>query len=100
MKIFIVANYNSSSGGISSQVTQLRNNLVNDGHVVEIFSLKTSWLRRLTCYNELRARIRKADVVHVHCCSKIGFSFPSIIKNTTKSSCPTTIYIIRRFIIQ
>lgn len=78
MKIFIVANYNSSSGGISSQVTQLRNNLVNDGHVVEIFSLKTSWLRRLTCYNELRARIRKADVVHVHCCSKIGF-YPAVI---------------------
>lgn len=73
MKVLIVANYEPSAGGISGQVTQLKNHLVLDGHDVEIFSLRMSWTKRLTCGKELRRRIREADIVHVHCCSKFGF---------------------------
>lgn len=78
MKVLIIANYDPNGGGISSQVTQLRNHLVKDGHDVEIFSLRTSWLRRLTCFGELREKIKNVDVVHVHCCSKVGF-YPAVL---------------------
>lgn len=78
MRILIIANYDSSVGGISGQVTQLRNHLVMDGHEVEIFSLKIPWTKRLTCCAMLRKKIRNADVVHIHCCSKVGF-YPAIL---------------------
>lgn len=79
MKVLIVANYNPSAGGISGQVTLLHRYLnQEDGVKADIYSTKGSILSRVKMFHELRKVCKEYDVIHVHCCSYIGF-FPAIL---------------------
>lgn len=77
-KILFVSNYRASGGGISVQVEKLKKHLVKEGYIVDIFSTKDSLLKRLGMPSKLRNIISDYDLVHVHCCSSIGF-FPAVL---------------------
>lgn len=78
MKVLIVANYRESVGGISGQVKLLHEHLLKEGISTEIFSTKASVLNRLRMFPLLRKKSMAFDVIHVHCCSYVGF-FPAIL---------------------
>lgn len=78
MRILIVANYNDKNGGISGQVTLLAKHLREDGFDVEIFSTKASPIKRISFFSSLEKTARDYDVIHVHCCSYLGF-YPAIL---------------------
>lgn len=78
MKILLVCNYKPGVGGISGQVELLQKYLRSEGHTADIFSTKTSILRRLLLPLKLLRAARKYDVLHIHCCSGWGF-LPAVI---------------------
>lgn len=85
MKILIVANYKESAGGISGQVKLLYEHLRKEGIYAEIFSTKASPLRRLMMFRALKLKAKDFDVIHVHCCSYIGF-FPLVLASNVAKS--------------
>lgn len=78
MKVLILANYKSSTGGISGQVTLLHQYLNQDGIKADIYSTKANVLTRLKMFKDLRQKAINYDVLHIHCCSYIGF-FPAVL---------------------
>lgn len=78
MRLLLVANYKKGRGGISGQVEIIQQKLTKEGHVVDIFQTKGSLLYRIGVYWKLKSAGKKYDVLHVHCCSGIGF-FPAVI---------------------
>lgn len=78
MKVLLITNYKKSTGGISGQVEILQRNLGKEGITADIFSTKGSILYRLFCKRILLKKATSYDVLHVHCCSKVGF-FPAIV---------------------
>ena len=78
MKILLVCNYKQGVGGISGQVELLQKYLRSEGHTADIFSTKTSILRRLLLPLKLLRAARKYDVLHIHCCSGWGF-LPAVV---------------------
>ncbi len=78
MKILIIANYQPSFGGISGQVELLHQNLSADGIMTDIYSSKGGILKRLRMVSDLTKVAIGYDILHVHCCSKLGF-FPAIL---------------------
>ena len=73
MKILLICNYKPGVGGISGQVELLQKYLRSEGHAADIFSTKTSLLRRLLLPLRLLRVARGYDVLHIHCCSGWGF---------------------------
>ena len=73
MKILLICNYKPGVGGISGQVELLQKYLRSEGHAADIFSTKTSLLRRLLLPLKLLRVARGYDVLHIHCCSGWGF---------------------------
>ena len=47
MKVLLICNYKPGVGGISGQVELLQKHLREEGHTADIFTTKTSFLRRL-----------------------------------------------------
>lgn len=78
MKVLLITNYKKGTGGISGQVEMLQRNLVKEGITADIFNTKGSILYRLLCKRILFKKATSYDVLHVHCCSKVGF-FPAIV---------------------
>ena len=78
MKILLVANFKHSIGGISGQVELLHHYLNAEGIEAEIYSTRGSALSRLKMFSHLRNAAAGYDVIHVHCCSMLGF-FPAIL---------------------
>lgn len=78
MRLLLVANYKKGRGGISGQVEIIQQKLTEEGHVVDIFQTKGSLLYRIGVYWKLKSAGKKYDVLHIHCCSGIGF-FPAVI---------------------
>lgn len=78
MKILLICNYKPGVGGISGQVEILQKKLAADGHNAEIFSTKTSWLRRITLPFKLKSKGKEFDIFHIHCCSGWGF-LPAVV---------------------
>lgn len=73
MKILIIANYNGSAGGISSQVKLLNYNLNKDGYQSYIFSTKANIIVRILLFFRLIIIGRDKEVFHIHACSHWGF---------------------------
>ena len=73
MKILLVTNFVEGAGGISGQVELLAQCIKNDGHQVGIFSTKGSLLTRLLFFYKLKKVAVNYDILHVHCCSFVGF---------------------------
>lgn len=69
----MVCNYKPGVGGISGQVELLQEKLREEGKVVEIFSTKASVWKRLWMIPKLRRKAKDYDLIHVHCCSDLGF---------------------------
>ncbi|MEG1555149.1 MAG: glycosyltransferase family 4 protein [Bacteroidales bacterium] len=78
MRILIIANYKPDLGGISGQVELLSRNLLNEGHIVRIFSTKKSIIQRLWLIFSLAFAGRKYEIFHIHACSDWGF-FPAVL---------------------
>lgn len=78
MKVLLITNNKKGTGGISGQVEVLQKNLVNEGIKADIFNTKGSILYRMFCRRSLLKVATNYDVLHIHCCSKIGF-FPAIV---------------------
>ncbi len=78
MKILLICNYKPGVGGISGQVDLLQKYLRSEGHSADIFSTKTSVLRRLLLPLQLLREARGYDVLHIHCCSGWGF-LPAVV---------------------
>lgn len=78
MKVLLITNYKKGTGGISGQVEMLQKNLGTEGIIADIFNTKGSVLYRLFCKRNLLKKVTSYDVLHVHCCSKVGF-FPAIV---------------------
>lgn len=78
MKILLICNYKPGVGGISGQVELLQKYLRKEGHLVEIFSTKGSFLWRLGLLRRLRRIAKCFDVLHIHCCSDWGF-LPAVV---------------------
>ena len=78
--ILVIANYKGSIGGISGQVEQLQNCLMNEGvselgnerYRADIFSTQGNVVRRVLKFIELIWEARKYDVLHLHGCSERG----------------------------
>lgn len=78
-RILIIANYQSSVGGISVQVDLLHKYLNSeDGFVADIYSLKGSVLKRIYRIIKLIFLASKYDVLHIHACSDRGF-LPAVV---------------------
>ena len=73
MKILFVTKYIESAGGISGQVRLLRECLIKEGHVADVFSTDGSVVKRLGMFSQLMRKARGYDVIHIHCCSYVGF---------------------------
>lgn len=78
MKVLLICNYKPGVGGISGQVEILQRKLRSEGHTADIFSTKTSFLRRLMLPLKLQHRAKQYDVLHIHCCSGWGF-LPAVV---------------------
>lgn len=78
MRVLLICNYKPGVGGISGQVELLQKYLREAGHTVDIFSTKTSVLRRLLLPLRLRRVAKHYDVLHIHCCSYWGF-LPAVL---------------------
>ena len=62
MKILFVTKYIESAGGISGQVRLLRECLIKEGHVADVFSTDGSVVKRLGMFSQL---MRKACLLKV-----------------------------------
>lgn len=78
MKILLICNYKPGVGGISGQVELLQKHLREEGHTADIFSTKTSIIRRLMLPITLLHKAKQYDVLHIHCCSGWGF-LPAVV---------------------
>lgn len=78
MKILMVCNYKPGVGGISGQVELLQKKLREEGMMADVFSTKASIWKRLWMIPKLSRKAKDYDVVHVHCCSDLGF-LPAIM---------------------
>lgn len=78
MKVLLICNYKPGVGGISGQVELLQKHLREEGHTADIFTTKTSFLRRLMLPLKLQHRAKQYDVLHIHCCSGWGF-LPAVV---------------------
>lgn len=77
MRVLLITNYKEGTGGISGQVELLQRNLGREGIVADIFNTRGSVIYRLLCKRQLLRRAADYDVLHIHCCSKVGF-FPAV----------------------
>lgn len=73
MKILLVSNYTINGGGISSQVMLLKKNLIREGKIVDVFSTKNFFLKRIALFFKLLLKAKNFDVLHAHGCSYWGF---------------------------
>ena len=78
MKILLIANFEEGVGGISVQVSALRDKLRGEGHSCDILSTKGSTAKRIKATLALLSKGRKYDVFHIHACSDRGF-LPAIL---------------------
>lgn len=78
MKVLLITNYKKGTGGISVQVELLQRNLRKEGIEADIFNTRGSVIYRLLCKRKLLKKAENYDVLHIHCCSKVGF-FPAIV---------------------
>ena len=78
MRVLLICNYKPGVGGISGQVEILQRKLREEGHTADIFSTKGSSLWRLGLFCRLLRVAKSYDVLHIHCCSGLGF-LPAIV---------------------
>lgn len=78
MKVLLISNYKRGTGGISGQVELLQKNLINEGIATSIFNTKGSILHRVLCCTKLNKLAKDYDILHIHCCSGVGF-FPAVV---------------------
>ena len=78
MNILLISNFEEGVGGISVQVSVLRNMLRGEGQTCDILSTKGSTAKRIKAVSALLSRGRKYDVFHIHACSDRGF-LPAIL---------------------
>lgn len=78
MEVLLISNYKQGTGGISGQVELLAKNLVKEGFTADVFNTKGSFGYRLKCCRLLYKKAINYDVLHIHCCSSLGF-FPAIL---------------------
>ena len=78
MKILLISNYEEGVGGISVQVSMLREKLRGEGYTCDILSTKGSIAKRIKAIWTLLSKGRKYDVFHIHACSDRGF-LPAIL---------------------
>ncbi len=72
-KILFISNYRPSVGGISVHIDKLRNHLGKDGYETDIFSTKGTVWERIGMPRRLRQIIPNYNLIHIHCCSGLGF---------------------------
>ena len=77
-KILFICNYRQGVGGISGQVELLQRHLREDGFIADIFSTKGSFVKRLVMSVRLHLIAKRYDVLHIHCCSNLGF-LPAVL---------------------
>lgn len=77
-KVLLITNYKKGTGGISGQVELLQKNLRKEEISADIFNTKGSVLFRLFCKRRLAKMAVDYDVLHIHCCSYVGF-FPAVV---------------------
>ena len=77
-RILFICNYRQGVGGISGQVELLQRHLREDGFIADIFSTKGSFLERLVMPVRLHRIATRYDVLHIHCCSNLGF-LPAVL---------------------
>ena len=78
MKILLISNFEEGVGGISVQVSALRDKLRGEGHTCDILSTKGATAKRIKAVFALLSKGRKYDVFHIHACSDRGF-LPAIL---------------------
>ena len=78
MKILLISNFEEGVGGISVQVSMLRDKLRGEGCTCDILSTKGSIAKRIKATWTLLSKGRKYDVFHIHACSDRGF-LPAIL---------------------
>ena len=78
MKVLLITNYKKGTGSISGQVELLQRNLEKEGLMADIFNTRGSLIYRLLCKQRLLRKAADYDVLHIHCCSNVGF-FPAIV---------------------
>lgn len=78
MRVLLIANFTENGGGISVQVSLLRDKLRSEGFACDILSTKGSVLKRIKTFFELMFKGRKYDVFHIHACSDRGF-LPAVL---------------------
>ena len=78
MKILLISNFEEGVGGISVQVSALRDKLRGEGYTCDILSTKGSTTKRIKAVFALLSKGRKYDVFHIHACSDRGF-LPAIL---------------------
>ena len=78
MKILLISNFEEGVGGISVQVSMLRDKLRGEGFTCDILSTKGSISKRIKALWALLSKGRKYDVFHIHACSDRGF-LPAIL---------------------
>lgn len=72
-RVLFICNYRQGVGGISGQVELLQKHLREDGYIADIFSTKGSFVKRLLMPFRLHTIAKRYDVLHIHCCSYMGF---------------------------
>lgn len=77
-KVLLITNYKKGTGGISGQVELLQKNLRKEEISADIFNTKGSVLFRLFCKRRLAKMAVDYDVLHIRCCSNVGF-FPAVV---------------------
>jgi glycosyltransferase involved in cell wall biosynthesis len=77
--ILFVCNYREQVGGISGQVDILRNQLNNKLFRTSILNTKGNIFRRFVLFFTSISSFKKANVIHVHCCSNWGGFYPAIL---------------------
>ena len=78
MRVLLIANFTENGGGISVQVSLLRDKLRSEGFACDILSTKGSVLKRIKAFFELMFKGREYDVFHIHACSDRGF-LPAVL---------------------
>ncbi len=78
MRILQIANFEEGVGGISVQVSMLRDKLRSEGNTCDILSTKGASVKRIKAAVALLSMGRKYDVFHIHACSDRGF-LPAIL---------------------
>jgi len=78
MNVLLVSNYSQDIGGISGQIELLLKYLPSDALKVSLFNCRANKLRRLFFPFLLLLRARRADILHLHGCSNLGF-YPIVI---------------------